>query len=326
MDSSRQRLLESMAKLRDAAIKAAKAGEWREKPVDLERVARFTAFLEASEYRFDEIERLRQQGKHGRAVQTLSAFSEQEIDGTFQPLIDAAIAAERDNARVAREKVEAIMNQSRRIAVAASSVAALFAMVSGVLLLRRVKKPIEALMQGTDAIASGNLSHRIELHTQDEFGYLATHFNRMASELERQREKLQEVNTLLEQRVAERTVELHRLNGELQRMDTARREFLADISHELRTPILRLCGEAEVILRESEGKCDAGEYRDTLQYIAGLSTQLGTYVNDLLFLARTELSGNPFDWDLAWDRLDLAELVACAVEDFQAMAREGSIT
>jgi len=121
-------------------------------------------------------------------------------------------------------------------------------------------------------------------------------------------------------------LELHRLNGELQRMDTARREFLADISHELRTPILRLCGEAEVILRENEGECDAGEYRDTLQYIAGLSTQLGTYVNDLLFLARTELSGNPFDWDLAWDRLDLAERVACAVEDFQAMAREGSIT
>jgi len=191
------------------------------------------------------------------------------------------------------------MIQSRWIALAASSAAALFALVSGVLLLRGFRKPVEALMQGTDAIASGNLSHRMELHTQDEFGYLATHFNRMACELERQREKLQEGNAILEQRVAERTVELHRLNGELQRMDTARREFLADISHELRTPITAICGEAEVILRENEGECDAGEYRDTLQYIAGLSTQLGTYVNDLLFLARTELSGNPFDWDLA---------------------------
>ena len=299
LDLSRQRLYEAMAELRDAAIKAAKAGEWREKPVDLERVARFTAFLEASEYRFDEIERLRQQGKHGRAVQTLSAFSEKEIDGTFQPLIDAAIAAERDHARLSREKLEALMIQSRWIALAASSAAALFALVSGVLLLRGFRKPVEALMQGTDAIASGNLAHRIELHTQDEFGYLATHFNRMACELERQHATLQEVNTLLEQRVAERTVELHRLNGELQRMDTARREFLADISHELRTPITAICGEAEVILRENEGECDAGEYRDTLQYIAGLSTQLGTYVNDLLFLARTELSGNPFDWDLA---------------------------
>ena len=66
-----------------------------------------------------------------------------------------------------------------------------------------------------------------------------------------------------------------------------------------------------MILREGGGKCDAEDYRDTLQYIAGVSTQLGAYVNDLLFLARTELSDSPMDWDLAWDRLDLAELVAC---------------
>ena len=31
------------------------------------------------------------------------------------------------------------------------------------------------------------------------------------------------------------------------------------------------------------------------------------------------------DWDLAWEKLDLAELVSCATEDIQAMAREGSI-
>jgi hypothetical protein len=51
------------------------------KPAELERVARFTAWLEASEYRFDEVERLRQQGKRGLAVQALSKFSEEEIDG-----------------------------------------------------------------------------------------------------------------------------------------------------------------------------------------------------------------------------------------------------
>ena len=322
--SSKRRLYQSMEELRGAAVKEANAGERQSMPADLERVARFTAFLEASEYRFDEIERLRHQGKHGQAVQTMTAFLEREIDGTFQPLIDAAINAERDHARLSRETLEALMIQSRWIAMTASSAAALFALVSGVLLLRGFRKPVEALMQGTDAIAAGNLSHRITLTTQDEFGYLANHFNHMACELERQREKLHEANAILEQRVAERTRELHRLNGELQRMDTARREFLADISHELRTPITVICGEAEVILRE--GKCDAADYRDTLQYIAGVSTQLGAYVNDLLFLARTELSDSPMDWDLAWEKLDLAELVSCATEDIQAMAREGSIT
>jgi len=203
---------------RDAAVKEADAGEWRARPVSLERVARLTAFLETSEYRFDEVERLRQQGQHGRAAQTLSAFSEQEIDGTFQPLVDAAIGTERDNARAAKERLEVLMDRSRWIAVAASAIAALFAITSGMFLLRGFRNPVEALMQGTDAIASGNLAHRIELPRQDEFGYLATHFNHMACELERQQARLKEGKAALEQRVAERTVELHRLNGELLRL------------------------------------------------------------------------------------------------------------
>ena len=203
---------------RDAAVKEADAGEWQARPVSLERVARLTAFLETSEYRFDEVERLRQQGQRWRAAQTLSAFSEQEIDGTFQPLVDAAIGTERDNARAARERLETLMERSRWIAVAASAIAALFAIISGMFLLRGFRNPVEALMQGTDAIASGNLAHRIALPRQDEFGYLATHFNHMACELERQQARLKEGKAVLEQRVAERTVELHRLNGELLRL------------------------------------------------------------------------------------------------------------
>ena len=215
------------------------------------------------------------------------------------------------------------MDRSRWIAVAASAIAALFAITSGMLLLRGFRNPVEALMQGTDAIASGNLAHRIELPKQDEFGYLATHFNHMAGELERQQARLKEGKAALEQRVAERTVELHRLNGELLRMDTARREFLADISHELRTPILCLRGEAEVTLRTNDW--DAEEYKDTLERIAEMSMQLGTYVDDLLFLARTEIPGTPHR-EIEWERLDLTGLVASAVEDFQVMAQEGPIS
>ncbi len=175
-------------------------------------------------------------------------------------------------------------------------------------------------MAGTDEIASGNLDYRISLDTGDEFAYLASHFNQMAGELEFQHNKLREGRAVLEKRVAERTSELHRLNAELRRMDTARREFLADISHELRTPITVIRGEAEVTLRGQER--DAGEYKDTLQRIAELAMQLGKYVNDLLFLARTETANFQFEWD----SVDLTELVTSAVEDFQVMAEENSLS
>jgi signal transduction histidine kinase len=175
-------------------------------------------------------------------------------------------------------------------------------------------------MKGTDEIASGNLDYRISLDTRDEFAYLASHFNQMAQELEVQQNKLREGRAALEKRVTERTFELHKLNEELKRMDSARRAFLADISHELRTPITVIRGEAEVTLRGRER--DAEEYKDALQRIVELSMQLGKYVNDLLFLARTETANLQFEWD----SLDLTELVASTVEDFQVMAEESSIS
>jgi two-component system OmpR family sensor kinase len=324
VQSSKRRLYEAIQKLRNTAIKTPAAESytenWPDKPAELERVAHFTAFLDASEYRFDEVERLRQQGKLEMAMQALSKFSEEEIDGKFQPLIDAAINAERKKAGKAKQELEDLVAQSRWIAILASLTAAMFSLTSGVLLLRGVKKPIEALMKGTDEIASGNLDYRISIDTRDEFAYLASHFNQMAKELEFQQDKLREGRSVLEKRVTERTFELHRLNEELKHMDIARREFLADISHELRTPITVIRGEAEVTLRGRER--DAEEYKDALQRIVELSMQLGKYVNDLLFLARTETANLQFEWDI----LDLAELVASTVEDFQVMAEENSIS
>jgi signal transduction histidine kinase len=324
VELSKQRLYQAMEDLRSTAVKTLAAEEsaedLRDKPAELERVAHFTAFLEASEYRFDEVERLRQQGKRDQAVLALSKFSEQEIDGKFQPLIDVAINAEREKAGKAKQDLEDLVAQSRWIAILSSLTAAIFSLASGLLLMRGVRRPIEALMKGTDEIASGNLVYRISLDTRDEFASLAADFNEMAQKLELQQEKLREGRAVLEQRVAERTFELHQLNEELKRMDNSRREFLADISHELRTPITVIRGEAEVTLRTRE--LNADEYRDVLQRIVELSMQLGKYVNDLLFLARSETANLQFEWD----SLNLTELVSSAVEDFQVMAQENSIS
>ncbi|MGZ5051716.1 MAG: ATP-binding protein [Methylobacter sp.] len=316
VETSKQRLYEAMQDLRNSAVLSPGA----QQSTELETVAHFTAFLDASEYRFDEIERLRQQGKTELAVQALSEFSEQEIDGKFQPLIDMAINAEREKADKSRQELEVLMDKSRWIAILASSIAALFSLAAGILLMRGFRKPINALMQGTDEIASGKLDYRIALNTGDEFGYLASHFNLMAEELELQHNKLREGRAVLEQRVVERTAELHRLNEQLQRMDQERREFLADISHELRTPLTVIRGEAEVTLRGRDR--DAEEYKDALHRIVELAMQLGKYVNDLLFLARAETANFQFEWD----SVDLAELVAGAVENLQVLAETGSIS
>jgi two-component system, OmpR family, sensor kinase len=323
VETSKQRLYKAMQELRNAAVSGSTTESVAEVPsnksAELERVARFTAFLDASEYRFDEVERLSGEGKRELAVQALAEISEEEIDGKFEPLIDAAINAEREKANVAKHELEDLVSQSRFIAVVASLAAALFSLTSGVLLLRGFKGPIEALMKGTDEIASGNLEYRISLEGRDEFSYLGSHFNQMARELGVQQDKLREGRVALEKRVVERTSELRRLNEELKRMDDARRDFLADISHELRTPITVIRGEAEVTLRGEDR--NAEQYKDALERIIELSMQLGKYVNDLLFLARAETANLQFEWN----NVNLVELVTSTTEDFQVMAEDNSL-
>lgn len=323
VELSKRRLYEAMEELRTNAVKAPNGWsddeDWGHKPAELERVAHFTAFLDSSAYRFDEVEQFRQQGNRDQAIRALSQFSEQEIDGRFQPLIDAAIKIEREKARLAKIKMESLVDQQRWIAMFASIGAAIFSLLSGLLLLKSVKRPIEALMKGTKEIANGNLSYRIPVKSRDEFAFLASHFNTMADKLGQQQAKLRESRSVLESRVAERTAELNSLNEELNRMDSERRAFLADISHELRTPITIIRGEAEVTLRDDQR--DPEEYKDALQRIIELSVQLGKYVNDLIFLARADTANLQFDWD----KLDLKELVVSTIEDFQVMAAEKTI-
>lgn len=321
LETSKLRLFEAMQAVRDEVVKNPSSdADIEHKPAELERVANLTAFLDASEYRFNEIERLQKQGDRDFALRALSTFSNEEIDIKFQPMIDAAIQAERQKATKAKQELETLVQHSRRIAIAASAMAALFSLSSGLLLLRRFKKPINALMKGTHEIAAGNLDYRISLNTQDEFSYLASHFNKMAFELSLQQAKQREGSAELENRVAERTFELHQLNEKLKHMDTERRDFLADISHELRTPITVIRGEAEVTLRGANR--NAEEYKDTLQRISELSIQLGKYVTDLLFLARIETANLQFEWD----KLNLTELVSTSAEDVKVMAEENALS
>lgn len=324
LTAAKKRLYEATHALRDQAVKESPPtlqdpNQDLEKAAELELVANLTAFLDASEYRFKEVEQLRDQGKRDQALQALSKFSDEEIDRKFQPLIDTAIDAERLKAAKAKQELENLVANSRWAAILAAITAAAFSLSAGTLLLGRLKKPIDALMQGTNQIAQGNLNYRIILESRDEFAYLASHFNKMAIELGVQQEKLRKGQAELEKRVAERTYELHRLNQALKRMDVERREFLADISHELRTPITVIRGEAEVTLRGQAR--DAEEYKDALQRIVELSGQLGKYVNDLLFLARSEAANLQFEWT----EFNLNDLLSSSMEDFRVMAEESAV-
>jgi signal transduction histidine kinase len=81
-------------------------------------------------------------------------------------------------------------------------------------------------------------------------------------------------------------------NGLLHRLGTAlntQRQFMADASHELRTPVSVAQTAAEVTLSR-EGR-DEAEYRDALDVVGAQTRRLGRMVDDMLVLARADVGG-----------------------------------
>ena len=81
-------------------------------------------------------------------------------------------------------------------------------------------------------------------------------------------------------------------NNLLERLRTAlrtQRQFMADASHELRTPISVARTTAEVTLNQSAR--DEADYRDALQIVGEQTTRLGRMVEDMLILASADAGG-----------------------------------
>jgi anti-anti-sigma factor len=100
----------------------------------------------------------------------------------------------------------------------------------GTLLARRLLKPVETLQEGAYQLGHGNLGHRIQVRTQDEFGVLAATFNEMADQVQTSHEAI-------EAQVEERTRELSEAYEQL-REQSAEEKRLLETIREMSTPVI----------------------------------------------------------------------------------------
>jgi heavy metal sensor kinase len=156
--------------------------------------------------------------------------------------------------------LDALLRDARDAAVAAVIVAVLLSALAGYVLARKSLRPVTAMSEQADRIGAANLHERLPVaNRHDELGQLATTFNRM----------LDRVDSAFEQQ----------------------RRFMADASHELRTPVAILRGEADVTLSSDERTRE--DYRGALVVVRDAADRLSRTVNDIFLLARVDASQVP---------------------------------
>ncbi|MEZ4726471.1 MAG: ATP-binding protein [Caldilineaceae bacterium] len=183
----------------------------------------------------------------------------------------------------------------RRAFLLAGLGVSLLAVVVVLWMSRSVTAPLHELIQATEQMRSGTLSTRAIVQTRDEIGLLATQFNTMAARLESSFAAL----------AAERD---------------ALRRFVADASHELRTPITALKTFGELLLGP------AGESEPTrtefLQESQKQIQRLEWMTSALLKLSRLDAGLT----DLKIEQVDLRDLLATAVKPFAGLVQERALT
>ncbi len=160
-------------------------------------------------------------------------------------------------------------------------------LLGGIFFVRRIVNPLVALEAGTRRLGQGELNFRVSVRGRDEIGRLATSFNAMASELQKNRQALDGHNRNLEQKVAEKTQILSLANRRLEEMNRLKSEFLANMSHELRTPLNAILGFTDLMIDGQVGTINAQQER-YLQTVYTSGQHLLSLINSILDLSKIE--------------------------------------
>lgn len=153
---------------------------------------------------------------------------------------------------------------------------------------KSIVKPISELVKGTKCVAGGDLSYKVELKSEDEIGELASAFNRMTDELNKITQNYLNLTKTLEDKVKEKTEELHAAQEKLIQSEklTALGKLSAAIAHEVNNPLTSILLNGYLLAEKigSKEKC-----KDNLNLIIEETMRCSNIIKGLLEFARQSI-------------------------------------
>jgi len=247
----------------------------------------------------------------------LLAFDELAGRDMREMLRDAVERHEAASLSAAAELAEAL-RRIRQVEAALAVGVFLLALFSVVYFVRRLERPFAELARLSTALSAGDFNARSGLSGRDEFARIGSLLDSMAGKLAKAQARSQQLQAQLDELVAERTRSLSHAYESLLEIEARRRQFFAELSHELRTPVTVIRGEAEVALRD---RSDPNAQGAALARIIEATGELGGRVQDLLDASRA----GSLEYALSIRREALPDVIAEAVAQMQVVAAHRSL-
>jgi len=167
------------------------------------------------------------------------------------------------------EATDAAYTHSQRFVIGFAVISITLALVLGYAISWSIVGPVQEMGTRFKQLASGDFSQRIEISNRDELGNLAINLNRMSHEL------------------AQLYQEIEEKNAQLTSANKHKSDFLARVSHDLRTPLNSIIGFTRIVLRRMEGQLPSLQ-KENLQKVLISSEHLLNLINELLDLAKID--------------------------------------
>ncbi|MGC1161829.1 MAG: ATP-binding protein [Candidatus Sulfotelmatobacter sp.] len=232
----------------------------------------------------------------------------QRVLGIITPIENQASCSNAEcHAHPATQQVLGVLDTNLSLAQADSqlrvSSARMLSYTAGAMLLvvlfswlfvwRVVARPINALENGTEHLARGELGYQIDVRSQDEVGDLAHSFNDMSLQLRAANEQIMTWAKTLEDRVDEKTKELRSAHDHVLHVEkmASLGKMAAVVAHEVNNPLSGILTYAK-LLRKWVASGQAGndkrdEAMECLELIATESRRCGELIKNLLSLSRS---------------------------------------
>ncbi|MGN1030805.1 MAG: sensor histidine kinase [Butyricicoccaceae bacterium] len=171
-------------------------------------------------------------------------------------------------------------------------------------------KPLQEMTRTANALARMDFSQKVpERGGQDELSQLGSSINQMSDHLEQSIRDLQEMNQQLEAEIRKK-----------QQIDDMRKEFIINVSHELKTPIALIQGYAEGLRVGISGSEEDKNYYCDI--IIDEAKRMNQMVIQLLALSRLELGNTP----LHYTEVELYDLAESVVSKTRVMWEEKGLS